>query len=222
MKKKKNINNLNTNNRNSNDNQIKSGQLDSSTLNNEDKKPSTEELHLKIEEKIKVGLKNEEEKNHDIGKYKDFNLTNEIEKNYEKYQEDKDTEYFQNMDDLENDEKYKNKQKKKSKREEKEEEYNREWDEKVSKMFAHDLLTFNVDKGDYHSFFENVQEVPLTITSAFYVHNEKGKIDFLVIDSKGKDLQIIKSKNRGFYEFEVKEPGRYKFILDNQKVLSKY
>ncbi len=48
-------------------------------------------------------------------------------------------------------------------------------------------------------------------------------IEIQFIEGKKEEIlpiiKLTKSKNRGFYEFEVKEPGRYKFILDNQKVL---
>lgn len=178
------------------------------------------EIEKKIEEKLNETLSTEkkEEEVDVLNKYKNFNLTEEVEKEYEKYQEDKDAEYFDNMDDLDKNDKYNKKQKKKNKQDLEEERYNKEWDEKVSKMHAHDLLTFRVNKKDFELFFEDIEQVPVVITCAFYLHEDNGKIDFEVFNNKRKTVFKLKSKNRGFYEFEVREPGRYEFLLSNERV----
>jgi hypothetical protein len=175
------------------------------------------ELEKKIEEKLKENLSKEKEaeKIDIVEKYRDFNLTETIQ---DQYQDDKNAEYFDNMDDLDKSDKYNKKQKKKNKQNLEEEKYNKEWDEKVSKMHAHDLLTLRVSKKDFEVFYEEVEQVPVVITCAFYLHEEKGRIDFEVYNQKRKSLFKLKSKNRGFYEFEVTEPGKYEFHLNNERV----
>ena len=177
-------------------------------------------IENQIEEKLKENLskEKEEEKVDLINKYKEFNLTNEVEKEYEQYQEDKNSEYFDNMDNLDKNDKYNKKEKKKNRQDSEEQKYNKEWDEKVSKMHAHDLLTVRVSKKDFEVFYEEIDQVPVVITCAFYLHEEKGKIDFDVFNVKRKSIFKLKSKNRGFYEFEVREPGRYEFHLNNERV----
>ena len=176
------------------------------------------DIQKRIEDKIAESLGKNEEKIDILNKYKDFNLTEEVEKDYESYQDDKNGDYYDNMDDLDKDDKYNNKKKKRSKKEIEEEKYNSEWDEKVSKMHAHDLLTVKVNKKDYEIFYEEIEQVPVTITAAFYLHEEKSKMDFEILNPKKKTIFKLKSKNRGFYEFEVKEPGRYEFYLSNERV----
>ena len=88
----------------------------------------------------------------------------------------------------------------------------------MSKMHAHDLLTLRVAKKDFEVFYEEIEQVPVVITCAFYLHEEKGRIDFDVYNAKRKSIFKLKSKNRGFYEFEVQEPGRYEFHLNNERV----
>lgn len=179
------------------------------------------ELEKKIEEKLKeISNKDEAEEKVDVvKKYKNYNLTDEVEKQYDQYQDDKDAEYFDNLDDLDKNDKYNKKQKKKSRHDLEEERYNKEWDEKVSKMHAHDLLTIRVNKKDFEVFYEEIEQVPVVITCAFYLHEEKGKIDFEVFNPKKKSIFRLKSKNRGFYEFEVREPGKYEFHLNNERVI---
>lgn len=138
----------------------------------------------------------------------------EIERQYENYEDDKSSDYYNNIDNLDK----KKKDKKKTKKEIQEEKYNEEWDRKVSKMHAHDLLTVKIYKRDLEVFYEEVEQVPLTITVAFYLHEEKSKIDFEIIDPKGKNIHKLKSKSRGFYEFQATEKGKYEFILSNEKV----
>ena len=167
------------------------------------------DIEKKIEEKLKENLnkEKEEEKVDLLNKYKDFNLTKEVEKEYEQYEEDKNADYFKNMDNLDNNDKYKKKQKRKSKQDLEEEEYIKEWDEKVSKMHAHDLLTLRVNKKDFEMFYEDIEQVPVVITCAFYLHEEKGKIDFDVLNAKRKSIFKLRSKTRGFYEFEYHSRG---------------
>merc|ERR1712222_159570 len=137
-----------------------------------------------LKESLKKLEKNAEINNEHIhDKYKDMNLTEEIEKDYEHYEEDKGSDYYKDVDSVneeeadeiteeaeeepEKPEKQKKKSKKEKKKEKKqaeEEAYNTEWDEKVAKLHAHDLLTFRIKKKDYETFFEPVEKVPLTIT----------------------------------------------------------
>jgi len=202
-------NNSNTNSSNKEDN--------SENIKTEQQKKLEEhnDIVKKIEDKLKES-KDQEEKVDILNKYKNFNLTDQIEQNYDGYKDDKDGDYFQNVDDLDN--KYKSKNKKKSKKEIEEDEYNKQWDEKVSKMHAHDLLTLRVDKRDFEVFYEDIEKVPVTITTAFYLDDEKSKIDYEIINTKKKSMFKLKSKNRGFYEFEVTEPGRFEFHLSNERV----
>jgi len=181
---------------------------------------SSSELEKKIEQQLKenIGKENDGSEKVDLlDKYQNFNLTQKVE---EQYQDDKNSDYFNNVDDLDKSEKYSKKEKKKTKKELEEEKYNKEWDEKVSKMHAHDLLTLRVNKKDFEIFYEEIEQVPVTITCAFYLHEEKGKIDFDVLDPKRKSLFKLRSKSRGFYEFEVKERGKYEFHLNNERVSS--
>jgi len=106
---------------------------------------------------------------------------------------------------------------KKQKKQEEEELYNKEWDDKVSKLHAHDLLTFKIKKRDFETFFEVVDK-PVVITCAYYAHEEKQKLDLRVESPSGKEIAKIKKKNRGFYEFEAKEKGKYEFIVSNERV----
>jgi vacuolar-type H+-ATPase subunit I/STV1 len=210
------VSNITMNNINKTEEKLKDNKEEIEVDTNQQK--TKEEIEKKIEEKIKENI-NENKENLDIiNKYKDFNLTEEIEKQYDDYQDDKDSDYFRNLDDLEE----KKAKKKKSKKETEEEKYNQEWDEKVSKLHAHDLLTLNIKKKDYEVFYEQIDNVPVTITTAFYVHEEKNKIDFEINNPKKKNIYKLKLKNRGFYEFEIKEPGRYEFILSNERVFYIY
>lgn len=165
-----------------------------------------------IEKNLNESFNNEKREN--IEKYKEFNLTYEVEKNYSDYEEDKSSDYFNNVDNL-NDDLTKNK---KTEKELAEEKYNQEWDQKVSKINAHDILTLKIKKREYEFLYEIIETVPVNITCAFYSHYEKSKIDFDVFNNKGKKIFKLKSKNKGFFEFTATEPGRYEFRLSNQKV----
>ena len=84
-------------------------------------------------------------------------ISKEYEKEYENYDEDRQTDYFKDMENLNEEDKIEEeeeeikpeKKTKKQKKQEEEELYNKEWDDKVSKLHAHDLLTFKIKKRDF-------------------------------------------------------------------------
>ena len=168
-----------------------------------------------IEKNLNETFKDENTEN--IDKYKEFNITYELEQNYSDYEEDKTSDYFNNIDNL-NDDLKKNKKLEKDLVEEK---YNQEWDQKVSKINAHDILTLKIKKREYEFLYEIIETVPVNITCAYYSHYEKSKIDFDVFNHKRIKIFKLKSKNKGFFEFTATEPGRYEFRLSNQKVKKK-
>jgi hypothetical protein len=93
------------------------------------------------------------------------------------------------------------------------------WEDKIQKFFPENLLTVKIAKKDLTIFYEDISKVPTTVTVAFYVHEEKEKIDFEVYEGEKKLLKKIKGKNREFYEFNVTKPASYSFHLNNERVL---
>ena len=181
---------------------------------NENTQPTQEHKDIvnNIEKKINQNIENNPTTDI-LKKYNDFNLTEEVEKKYDDYEEDKPHDYFENVDNIED-----HKPIKKSKREIEEEKYNEDWDEKVAKLNAHDLLTFKIPRREYEIFYDVIETVPVNVTVAYYVHDDKSKIDFEVYNNRQKIIYKLKGKNRGFAEFLVREPGRYEFHLSNEKV----
>jgi len=56
------------------------------------------------------------------------------------------------------------------------------------------------------------------VTVAYYVHDEKGKIDFSIFDNKANKIYTKAKSSRGYYEFNATSAGLYEFQLDNEKV----
>jgi hypothetical protein len=148
-----------------------------------------------------------------IDKYSEFNLTQEIEKQYDEYAEDKSQDYYKNADQVDE-----GKKKKKKQKETQDEIEIREWEEKIQKFTPEELMTVMVGKKDHEVLFHDVTVVPTKIIVAYYVHDEEGKIDFLIENEQRKTIKKIKGKNRGFYEFNATTPGTYEFLLDNERV----
>lgn len=46
---------------------------------------------------------------------------------------------------------------------------------------------------------------------AFYVHEEKGKVNLTVVNPKNKPVQKFLSKTRGYVELNLKDSGIYTF-----------
>lgn len=163
-----------------------------------------------------------------------FNSTAYIEKKYkEENENDKPEEFYKNIDKVGNEsEKSKNRDKEKTEtvnsqsnneipKENKSIQKKKEkdlWEEKINAFSPHDLLTVLISRGDYDTFYEEIQSIPATITVAFYVHDNEGKIDFEIFSPTNKQIYKIKGKNRGFYEFEANILGVYEFNLDNGRV----
>lgn len=177
---------------------IKSQETQNSTIN------STESTPVNNTERIEANL----------DKYIDFNLTQEIEKQYDEYAEDKNGDYYKNVENVDDE----GKKKKKKKKETKDESEIREWEEKIQKFTPEELMTVMVSRKDHEVLYHDVSVVPTVIIVAYYVHDEEGKIDFLIENPKKKTVKKIKSKNRGFYEFNATSPGTYEFLLDNERV----
>jgi hypothetical protein len=157
--------------------------------------------------------------NIDINSYKDFNLTKEIEKEFdEKYANDKAEDYYKNVEKVKS-EKKKKKQKKVDVEQEKE---FKEWEEKIQSFTPEELITMMVGKGDHEVLYQDVAVVPTRIIVAFYVHDEDSKIDFEIYNPNGKINKKIKGKNRGFHEFNVTMPGSYEFVLNNERVRKRF
>lgn len=134
--------------------------------------------------------------------YENFNLTEEMEREYQQ-----NNEVYKNAEKVEN--------KKVPGKED--EEFNR-WEEKIRNFQPENLLTVNIKKKDYFAFFQEVTVVPAILVCAFYVHDEESKIDFEVYGEDQKLLQRIRAKNRDFYEFNVTTPSTFEFHLNNERV----
>lgn len=144
------------------------------------------------------------------------------EKQFAKSDTNKEPEYFENIENLKsnNENNFTNKKNIRTRKEYEEDNLFKEWDDKVSKMHAHDLLTLKLNSKDSLVFFEDFEKTPENFTIAFYLHEERRKIDFFVIAPNGKIIFNLKSKSRGFYEYTIKETGTYEFHLSNKRVFN--
>lgn len=156
----------------------------------------------------------ENKKKIDYDYYKDFNLTEQLEKDYNTtYPEDHSEEFYKSIEEVGS-----NKGKKKEKRETQEEREAREWDEKIHKFSPANLLTVKILKTNFEVFFEHIETVPTLVTVAFYVHDEESKVDFLITSPNKKTIFKLKGKNRGYYEFNATVLGVYEYLIDNERV----
>ena len=60
--------------------------------------------------------------------------------------------------------------------------------------------------------------MPSLIRSAFFISDRGEKINFFLYDNKKTILLGDFNKRYGYYEYEVKTPGTYKFIIDGTGV----
>ena len=62
-------------------------------------------------------------------------------------------------------------------------------------------------------------EIPSYVRGAYFVSSdEKGKIDFYVVDPKNKTIQTKLDKREGLFYFNATKKGVYSFIFMNLKV----
>jgi len=142
-----------------------------------------------------------------IDYYENFNLTEELEKRFENdiYDGDKNEEYYKDIEDLD-------------KHTSNNENEDREWETKIHTFLPQNLLTVNINKGDYSIFYEEIKIIPSNITIAFYVHDESSKIDLEIYNPENKLVHKVKGKNRAYHNFIGTKSGIYEFHLDNQRV----
>ena len=62
-------------------------------------------------------------------------------------------------------------------------------------------------------------EIPSYVRGAYFVSSdEKGKIDFYVMDPKNKTIQVRLDKREGLFYFNATKKGVYSFIFWSNKV----
>lgn len=182
----------------------------------------------KNEKKLKY--LDEENKKIDYNYYKDFNLTDELEREYqETYQDDKFGDYYKDVenvgkaDDLtkvseKKQKKKDSKRKRKSQREQQEEQEKKDWDLKMENFHPENLLTALIDEYSQETFYQEINDVPRYLALAYYVHDEGKKIDFEVLNPQGNRVKRIKNRGYGYYVVKANITGVYKIILDNERV----
>ena len=69
----------------------------------------------------------------------------------------------------------------------------------------------------------DIMEIPSYVRGAYFVSSdEKGKIDFYVLDPKNKTIQVRLDKREGLFYFNATKKGVYSFIFWSNKVLFDY
>jgi hypothetical protein len=158
-------------------------------------------------EKSTLKYKDNETKTIDYKYYENFNLTQELEKQYQ----EKGSKYYEDVEQVKATYGKKEKKDKIAEREMK------EWEQKTANFNPDIILTSLLPKGGFEVFYDDIQKIPSKVQIAFYINDEESKIDFEAFSPRKTKITLIRNKNRGYYEFTANMAGVYEFHISNER-----